>query len=155
MHIRVATEQDAGLLAPLNRHVHDLHVRAEPDRYCATRLEEVEQRFGASLADPRVHVRVAEIAGAVAGYVIAQEVRQPAQAFSPQREFLLVDQLAVVPEFRRNGVGRALMEACTQIARDNGLPRVELNVRSHNEGAQEFYASVGYGPVQTRLARDV
>lgn len=155
MEIRVANEQDAGLLAPLNRHVHDLHVRAEPQRYHPTQLEEVEQRFGVLLADPRVHIRVAEIAGAVAGYVVTHEVRQPGHVYSPPRAFLLVDQLAVVPEYRRHGVGGALMDACVQVARDHGLPRVELDVRRHNEGAQKFYASVGYDPVQTRLARDV
>ncbi len=155
MEIRVATERDAGLLAPLNRHVHDLHVRAEPHRYRPTQLDEVEQRFAGLLADPQVHIRIAEVEGAPAGYVVTHEVRQPAHAFSPPRSFLLVDQLAVVPEYRRHGVGRALMDASEQVARDHGLPRIELSVRSHNEGAQAFYASVGYSPVQIRLARDV
>lgn len=36
---------------------------------------------GALLADPQVHFRVAEIGGAVAGYVVTHEVRQPAHVF--------------------------------------------------------------------------
>jgi hypothetical protein len=51
MQIRPAIESDVPLLVSLNAHVHDLHVRAEPDFYRRTDPADVEARFREVLAD--------------------------------------------------------------------------------------------------------
>lgn len=49
--------------------------------------------------------------------------------------------LAVLPDFRRRGIGAALLQACeTQIP----LNRIRLCVRPSNNGAIELYSRFGY-----------
>lgn len=52
--------------------------------------------------------------------------------------------LGVVPEFRRRGIGRALLETALRAARRIGLIRVELSVREPNRAAITLYEKVGF-----------
>lgn len=52
--------------------------------------------------------------------------------------------IGVIAEFRRYGVGEALMRAAISKARDKGLTRVELTVREHNKPAIALYEKLGF-----------
>ncbi|MEA4908999.1 MAG: GNAT family N-acetyltransferase [Anaerolineaceae bacterium] len=69
-----------------------------------------------------------------------------------------VAHLAVLPEFRRQGVASALLRRAEERARAAGLRRCSLIVDLDNQAAQRLYARVGYRVVATlvtpeRLAR--
>jgi ribosomal protein S18 acetylase RimI-like enzyme len=51
--------------------------------------------------------------------------------------------LAVAPERRRAGLGRAMMDAAEAWLRERGAPKVQLMVREDNEAALGFYESLG------------
>lgn len=51
--------------------------------------------------------------------------------------------LAVGPEMRRAGLGRALMAAAETWLRERGAPKLQLMVREGNEAALGFYAALG------------
>ena len=50
----------------------------------------------------------------------------------------------VLPEFRRKGVGKALMEHCISRARELGARRVILETQTSNLKAISFYRSMGF-----------
>lgn len=52
--------------------------------------------------------------------------------------------LAVDPEHRGSGTGRALMSAAELALREAGVPKVLLMVRRSNEEATGFYEHLGY-----------
>jgi [ribosomal protein S18]-alanine N-acetyltransferase len=52
--------------------------------------------------------------------------------------------LAVSPEHRRQGLGSQLMEWLTKTAIEAGVFRINLELRTHNEGARIFYARLGF-----------
>jgi len=52
-----------------------------------------------------------------------------------------VGRLAVISEFRRRGIGAALMESCHDVARRHGLESVWCNAQIV---AEPFYRSLGY-----------
>ena len=52
--------------------------------------------------------------------------------------------IAVNEGFRRRGVGRMLMGAVEEYAREMGCVRIEITSSPHHEGAHEFYRQVGY-----------
>lgn len=51
--------------------------------------------------------------------------------------------LAVAPERRRDGLGRALMAAAEDWLRARGAPKLQLMVRDTNAAALDFYAALG------------
>ncbi|MGO9964479.1 MAG: GNAT family acetyltransferase [Acidimicrobiales bacterium] len=55
-----------------------------------------------------------------------------------------VNYLAVHPDRRRQGLGRLLMDAAERRLRDLGCPKVNLQVRTSNEAAKDFYRRIGY-----------
>lgn len=55
-----------------------------------------------------------------------------------------VTNVAVDPEFRRQGLGLMLMLDMMRRARSRGATRMTLEVREKNYGAQSFYAALGF-----------
>jgi ribosomal protein S18 acetylase RimI-like enzyme len=52
--------------------------------------------------------------------------------------------VAVDPEHRGKGFGRAIMNAAEEWLRQAGIAKVQLMVRSDNTKVQAFYGSIGY-----------
>jgi GNAT superfamily N-acetyltransferase len=54
-----------------------------------------------------------------------------------------LEDLFVLPDFRKQGIGRALLVAVARIATDKGCPRLQWDVLRWNEKAIEFYKAHG------------
>jgi len=52
--------------------------------------------------------------------------------------------LMVAAAWRRQGIGRALLEAAVEWARGAGVRKIELHVFPHNEGAIKLYDEFGF-----------
>jgi ribosomal protein S18 acetylase RimI-like enzyme len=52
--------------------------------------------------------------------------------------------IGVLSSHRRQGIGKALLETTLTAARERGLTRVELFVRTDNEPARRLYEKVGF-----------
>ena len=83
---------------------------------------------------------VAEDQGRIIGYAGAWIVLDEAH----------VTNVAVTPEYRGMGWGRALMEALLQYAANLGAVYMTLEVRKSNEKAQNLYKSLGFVRVSVR-----
>ena len=59
--------------------------------------------------------------------------------------------VAVLPGFRRRGVGKALVRHAVDALRAMGCPKVNLQVRASNAAVVEFYESLGFG-VEDRVS---
>lgn len=79
----------------------------------------------------------AEEAGVLVGYVCAW-------AGADQGHIL---KIAVVPELRRHGVGRLLMDALTERFKSRGIGKMWLEARERNQAARSFYRSLGFSEV--------
>ena len=55
-----------------------------------------------------------------------------------------IHNVAVSPEYRKMGIGRSLIRALIQRAKDNGLQCLLLEVRAGNEAAVSLYQSLGF-----------
>jgi GNAT superfamily N-acetyltransferase len=56
---------------------------------------------------------------------------------------IYLEDLFVLPEYRRKGIGKALLTKVAQIALERDCGRLEWSVLDWNESAQEFYRSMG------------
>ena len=59
--------------------------------------------------------------------------------------------LAVDPDFRRLGYGRAMLAHAEELLFSRGCPKINLQIRSSNSNARSFYESLGYR-VEDRLS---
>lgn len=68
-------------------------------------------------------------------------------AIAPEVE---IANIAVSPSFRRQGIGRALLEEGIARMRAEGCDRFFLEVREHNLSAQALYSGLGFAQVGRR-----
>lgn len=86
------------------------------------------------------------ISGADSSVVVARRERHIA-AFAIMHfgdEVAHLNLLAVAPEHRRHGLGRRLMSWMTATAIEAGVFRINLELRTRNEGARLFYQELGF-----------
>jgi ribosomal protein S18 acetylase RimI-like enzyme len=61
----------------------------------------------------------------------------------------VVSNVAVLPEYRRRGIARAMMEATIEYVRQQGGKRIMLQVHCDNKGAKTLYKGLGFDYVET------
>jgi ribosomal protein S18 acetylase RimI-like enzyme len=98
-------------------------------------IQAAGQRFRESLA---MDVLVAEMDGQVVGFL--------ALSFIPGLSGLraLIDDLAVDPSYRRQGIGAALVEAATQRADQRGATHLLVDTAKGDAAARDFYQACGF-----------
>lgn len=141
-------------VAKLNRHVHDLHVAAEPADFHVTEAVEVEAFFAMVLSNPMHLVFVAEASEPV-GYIWADEMHRPRNAFTNERHLAYVHHVAVDATHRRAGVGSSLLRAVESEARARGLADIALDHWSFNSEASAFFSSLGFESYNVRMRRSL
>jgi tRNA threonylcarbamoyl adenosine modification protein YeaZ/ribosomal-protein-alanine acetyltransferase len=90
--------------------------------------------FHGELGQALVWARIAEVGGVLAGYLVAWVGAGAGH----------LGNLAVVPEARRRGVARALLEDLLARARELGAESLALEVRVSNTAAQALYRAYGF-----------
>ncbi|HLQ19664.1 MAG TPA: GNAT family N-acetyltransferase, partial [Tabrizicola sp.] len=65
---------------------------------------------------------------------------------SPGYRRLMVDHIAVAPAARRQGQGRALLQAARQLGRDLKVDEIMLDTWEANTGAHAFFRANGFTP---------
>lgn len=55
-----------------------------------------------------------------------------------------LQELYVIPSLRRQGIGRALMEAAIRLCRDRGADGIDLNTGESDTAARALYESMGF-----------
>jgi ribosomal protein S18 acetylase RimI-like enzyme len=56
-----------------------------------------------------------------------------------------INYIAVAPDRRRQGLGRAMMDEAERLLREAGCPKINLQIRRPNTEVIAFYAALGYG----------
>ena len=98
--------------------------------------------FAALPTNDRVCFMVARdsVTNALLGFVIAWHVETEGELAN----------LAVAPEQRRTGIGRALLDAVTTDALGRGTSEFYLEVRESNSAARQLYGAAGFEEVGRR-----
>lgn len=100
-------------------------------------------------------LRVAEVDGAIAGFARMQiEDRNENRVFRARR-VATVHELSVSKTHRNHGVGRQLMEALHDEAKQRNVEFVTLTHFARNEGTGAFYDAIGYRPYMRHMILDV
>lgn len=92
------------------------------------------------IAGGRYNVVIKDDDGKVSGYLFAM-------FFIDEMH---INKIAVEPDLRRKGIATKLMAACIAFARENRITMLSLEVRQTNNGAQDFYKSLGFNSTYLR-----
>ena len=65
------------------------------------------------------------------------------------------EDLYVLPEFQRQGIGTALLNEVKAAVRSRGYRKLTLNVLPNNEAARRLYQAQGFQEVRVRMECDV
>ena len=94
---------------------------------------------------------VARVKDQIAGFIVALTPGQEYTSLNYRwfcdyyREFLYVDRIVVAPEFKGQGLGRALYDA---VAQNNpvkaGVITCEVNIQPLNQSSLDFHARIGF-----------
>lgn len=93
--------------------------------------------LAAFLADPRHVLVMAETGGQVVGFASGTEMFHPDKLAQ-----LFINEVSVSQAFRRNGIGRALVQALLDWARGRGCDQAWLGTAQGNSGGNACFASV-------------
>lgn len=85
---------------------------------------------------------VAEVAGEIAGYVVADVTQQIGRALGHVKD------IAVHPDHRRAGVASTLLSRSLGVLAAHGAETVKLEVRRSNDEAKRLYQGFGFDPLR-------
>jgi ribosomal protein S18 acetylase RimI-like enzyme len=142
-------------------------------RQCVVALQEYERvidsrlRPGDLIADAycdylhgrckeaRGQILVADQNGEVAGFVCVLAEEKFTGLDDPPGSYALVTDLAVLDPFRRQGIGRLLLDAAESYARNAEATELRIGVLSRNAAARAFYLSKKFEPHLEILAKSL
>ncbi|HEY4333657.1 MAG TPA: GNAT family N-acetyltransferase [Ilumatobacteraceae bacterium] len=140
---RIARREDAPALVELWS---DVLRRTDP----SDQVGDLELVIKQAAVSPEQRLIVVDYNGELAGAVFLRLTTLSPINLEPCVQSI---QPRVFPQLRRRGVGKALIDAATSYAEENGLLHVTTAVPSTSREANRFMARLGFGPVATiRLA---
>ena len=147
MEVRLATPEELPALISIQRETQDLHVAYDPTCFRRSTDGELTAAMGEYLAAEQTVVWIAWVADVPAGFLVFKISTAPETAYCYARNDGLIDELAVAERFRRQGVGRALMDQAERYAASQGCSELRLGVMISNTAARQFYAAIDFEPV--------
>lgn len=148
--IRGAAEHDVAALVNLGaRTFHDTYGHTNDPHELAAHVAEnySEPVIAEALRNPQVHYMVAEASGRIIGFakLMVGSGEDGIDAVRPAE----LNQLYVEADRHGRGVGRALLKACVDRAREAGCDVLWLGVWEKNPNAIGFYERLGFHKVGT------
>jgi GNAT superfamily N-acetyltransferase len=109
--------------------------------------------LGTQIHEDDVAIFVAELDGAVAGYLYAG--LEP-QSWKELREAAgFIHDLVVIESARRTGIGGKLMDAGLAWLKSRGAPRAMLWTAHPNQEAQQLFARLGFRRTMVEMTREL
>ncbi|HVU14079.1 MAG TPA: GNAT family N-acetyltransferase [Phototrophicaceae bacterium] len=106
------------------------------------------------LDDPMSRVLVAETEGKVVGYVLGVVVDLAPEMFAQEASGFLAD-IFVDEAYRREGVGKALVDGLADWFRSKGLHYFEWHVAARNDAGIAFWQTMGGREVMLRMRAEL
>ena len=141
VRIRPVKETDCSAIEALLSQITQVHYAIRPDIF---RLEyKKEAECWEENDDAPMYVAVNEqdnVVGCL--WCIIMHMRH--NSLKIDRDWLCIDDICVDEKYRKQGIGRKLVEFSCKLAKDRGLSRIELNVYNDNLNAVDFYKKFGF-----------
>jgi GNAT superfamily N-acetyltransferase len=126
-----------------------------PSFYAQPTDGEIEEAFSAMLRQENAQAFIAYAAEEPIGYILLVVHERAANTFCRANRSLWIEQISVVPEWQRHGVGRRLVEATAKHARAVGLGTIMAESWTFNPNSHAFLQSLGFQEQSVRYRLNV
>ena len=154
LRIRKANQEDTRAIVELWKELMDFH--KERNRHF-TRSADGHKRFAEFISGRMVHekscVLVAEQRDEIVGYCLATISKYP--PVYEHQEYGAIFDLALTENYRRKGIGQALVEAALQWFSEQEIHRVEVRVATSNEISTAFWKKIGFVPYLEVIYKEI
>lgn len=151
--IRPAVGDDHVELCGLFDELDQLHRDARPDIFRKPAGDARSRADMAGLiAGEGGTILVADSGNGLVGVAVAL-LRSPSHPLLVARKTVEIDNVVVRRSHRRQGIGRLLIAACVEWAKEYGADDIEVAVHDFNAAASAFYAALGFEASVHRLRR--
>ncbi len=151
--IRRAGERDLEAIVNLLVRNKRLNEEFDPMLTVTGEIEEVARKYvSEALRDPNSLVLVCEEGGRVVGFLKADVIDR--LFYEPRREGV-IREFYLLPEFRRRGIGRTMVEKAFEELRSMGAGIITAEFPSQHKIAVSFYENLGFRPIISKYAKEV
>lgn len=149
--IRIEETHDCDVLTRLNEEVQTLHLKLYPDFFKPYNQVEMKKALLDFLLDPNCKAYLAFKNNLPVGYALFFVKESKENAFQYSFKSLYVDQISVLKEHQRSGIGQLLLEQGEKIAKALGIKKLEIDHWAANDIAASHFRKNGYRLYKERL----
>lgn len=150
--IRIATQQELKSIQQLNFECMKNNIKWDTDfKEDWSFSKDAERYYSKTIADDDSCCYLAESDGKLVGYIsgckTSVNYRKGMRAE--------IENIAVLPDYRKQGVATKLYKTFLTWARENSCEKVYVNTYFNNSDAVEFYKSLGFKEIDVSLEKKV
>ncbi len=137
--MQISRTKDFESVAELNRYVHELHANLYPEYFKEYDFEAIKTFFQKKMDNEEFIFLLLKDDDQPLGYAWIELRNYPDTDFKKPYKSIYVHQISIADSQRKKGYGSALMNKVADIAKENGIHKIELDYWSNNEIAKNFY----------------
>lgn len=151
--IRKGTRSDLPIIQPIFSEFVKFHTERDPSfRKVPDHADLFAKYLDEQMKRPDSIVYVAEIDGRLVGYCLAMIRNKPPVYEQPLYGY--IDNIAVLEECQKQGIGSALYTYVSEWFRSNKISRIELMAAATNEKSIGFWNKVGFRPFMIGMFKE-
>ena len=101
-------------------------------------------KFKKYLREHQYFCFVAVVNDVIVGEIISEIKEVKKDGIFKQRRLLFIEDICIDKNYTRKGIGRKLCDMAKQLAREENVSSIELNVWAFNKNAINFYEKLGF-----------
>ncbi|MBD3108037.1 GNAT family N-acetyltransferase [Bacillus sp. AGMB 02131] len=147
--------KDFELVAKLNKYVHDIHANLYPEYFKKYDFEEIKTFFQKIIDKEEFTFILLEDDNLPLGYAWIEFRNYPENTFKKAYKSVYVHQISISENQRKKGYGSKLMNEIIEIAKANGINKIELDYWFNNETAKDFYKKNDFVKYREFVYKDI
>ncbi|UTC63187.1 GNAT family N-acetyltransferase [Treponema sp. OMZ 787] len=144
MNLSFRLSKDFEKIALMNKDVQELHYRLYPEYFKPFSYDSTVEFLKKQLQEDNWFCCIVSCDGKDAGYALFYIRDYQENPVRKAYRGIHIDQIGIDPEYRRKGLGKALMAEIEKIAVQEGASQIELTHWEFNEEAKFFYKNIGF-----------
>lgn len=144
MDCKIERTKNHDVISKLNESVQTLHHKLYPDDFKKFDLSSVTLFFKEILASDDSYAFLAKVDSVPVGYILCMIRTRKENKFQYEKKALYIDQISINSEYRKQGIGRKLMNEAFELAKKLKIKEIQLDYWVKNEESNKFLEHLGF-----------